>query len=120
MSNPVTDFLRRLGNKDNQSANQADPKPVVDSLPVPPQSPQGQPLPFPMPGQAILEGVLAEIDRLSSIERSIIAVRLLGSDEPLRGVKPEDWVGLIESRIGKAYAEAFRRWLGLRGCGELR
>ncbi|ADN49552.1 hypothetical protein Vdis_0139 [Vulcanisaeta distributa DSM 14429] len=113
----MSNFLRSLisrGDQDGRSGVQ----PVVDSLPAPPPGPQGQPLPFPMPGQAILESVLAEIDRLSSIERAIIVTRLLNSDEPLRGVNPEDWVRLIEERVGKAYGDAFRRWLRARcGCG---
>ncbi len=51
---------------------------------------------------------------MSSIERAIIVTRLLNSDEPLRRVGAEDWAKLIEERVGKAYAEAFSRWLRAR------
>ncbi|WP_243676411.1 hypothetical protein [Vulcanisaeta distributa] len=116
--NPVSNFLRGglLGGRDDQSS--AQPKPVVDSLPTPPPPSQGQPLPFPSAGQTILESVLAEIDRLSSIDRAIIVTKLLNSDEPLRRVGAEDWAKLIEERVGKPYAEAFSRWLRARcNCG---
>ncbi|WP_243671726.1 hypothetical protein [Vulcanisaeta sp. JCM 16161] len=82
--NPVSNFLRSLLGRGDQGDQSNQPKPVVDSLPTPPLPSQPQPLPFvPSAGQAILESVLAEIDRLSSIERAIIAARLLNSDEPL-------------------------------------
>ncbi|WP_054854523.1 hypothetical protein [Vulcanisaeta distributa] len=104
-----------LGGRDDQG-KELGAQPVVDSLPTPPPSPQSQPLPFmPSAGQTILESVLAEIDRLSSIERAIIVTKLLNSDEPLRQVNPGgDWVKLIEERVGKPYAEAFSRWLRAR------
>ncbi|WP_243676389.1 hypothetical protein [Vulcanisaeta distributa] len=112
--NPVNSFLRNLLNRGGQGG-ESGVQPVVDSLPTPPPSPQSQPLPFPpSAGQTILESVLAEIDRLSSIERAIIVTRLLNSDEPLRRVGAEDWAKLIEERVGKAYAEAFSRWLRAR------
>ena len=102
-----------LGNKGDQGGQA---KPVIESSPTPPPMPQPQPLPFPMPSssQVILENMLSEIDRLTSIERAIIVVKLLGSDEPLKNIGPEDWVKLIEERVGKPYADAFNRWLRVK------
>lgn len=68
-------------------------------------------------GQAIVENMLMELSRLSTIEKAIIA-SALGFEGSIKTVDAEDWAKLIEDRIGKPYAEAFMKWVKLKLSGE--
>ena len=119
MSNPIENFLKSIRSQGQPTPSQpAQARPVIDTLPTPPQQPQSQPLPPMIPaGQSIVEGMLTELSRLSNIERAIIA-SALGFDMSFKNIDIEDWAKLIEERIGKPYAEAFRRWVKLKFSGE--
>lgn len=115
MSNPITEFLKSIRARDDQQPGPTTARPVVNALPTPPPQPQPQPTPPSIlpSGQAIVEGILNDLSRLTPVERAIIA-SALGFEESLRRVDAEDWAKLIEERVGKAYADAFRKWAKLR------
>ncbi len=93
-------------------------KPVIDTVPTPPPQPQTQPLP-PMipPSQAIVENMVMELSRLSTIERAIVAMAL-GFEEPLKNVSSEEWAKLLDERVGRIYGDAFRKWVKARLGGD--
>ena len=115
MSNPIEGFLKSVrGQQGQQGQSQSTPSqamPVVDSLPTPPIQQQSQPLPPMIPAsQSIVEGMVMELSKLTSIERAIVALAL-GFDEPLKNISPDEWAKLLEERVGKIYGEAFRKWV---------
>ncbi|GAB6943256.1 hypothetical protein JCM14467A_00380 [Vulcanisaeta sp. JCM 14467] len=122
MSNPIEMFLKESTGSQGQQPQQNQPsevgqaKPVVETLPTPPSPPTAQPLPSAPSGQIIIDSILNQLNRLTLIEKAIIA-SALGFEEPLKSISPEEWVKLIEERVGKYYADAFRKWVSLKGCG---
>ena len=112
MSNPIENFLKSIRSQGQPTPSQpAQARPAIDTTPTPPPQPQTQPLPPVIPpSQAIVENMVMELSRLSTIERAIVAMAL-GFEEPLKNVSPEEWAKLLDERVGRIYGDAFRKWV---------
>lgn len=71
----------------------------------------------PATGQNVLRTLLEEVKKLTKIERAILAQEMFGSDDVFRQVTVDDWVKLLEERVGSEYANAFKTWVSIISCG---
>ncbi len=68
-------------------------------------------------GHNVLRTLLDEVKKLTKIEKAILAQEMFGTDDVFRQVTVDDWVKLLEERVGSEYATAFKTWVTIISCG---
>ncbi len=110
MSNPVDLFLSNVKKEKTEGE-------VATRGQTTTQAQQAPQQPSLVTSQNMLRTLLEEVKKLTKIERAILAQEMFGTDDVFRQVTVDDWVKLLEERVGSEYANAFKTWVTIISCG---
>ncbi|WP_054857968.1 hypothetical protein [Vulcanisaeta sp. JCM 16159] len=110
MSNPVDLFLSNVKKEKAEGQMGAREQAAAQVQ----QTPQPSSI---VTSQNMLRTLLEEVKKLTKIERAILAQEMFGTDDVFRQVTVDDWVKLLEERVGSEYANAFKTWVTIISCG---